>query len=481
LEVTARFDAGTVNPTLQFHSPGNPFTSVAFVLQADGSYKATINGVTSAQAQALSFKLVWQDAAGRTYESAERPFEARAEQAAITSDVSQNTISNGSTTTFTLNVETRVPTPIASTLSLVQARWRLAGSGAAFAATAVTGVDSGQGFFTYSLVLGDVTPLTAGDYEILLDGVRADGTSLALDRFTFTVGTGATPASEQSLSWTAPPAGTSQLVIIDGQTAFSERRDGRVLVDSHVANNTSTAYDVFYSTRQPQPNTLNVTSTPNGTAFDLGITETLDPAETANVVGDVHLAWRPAGTGIDFTNDVVLSSGTPNIYSTTLPNLAAGQYDLKVYYHDAFGREVIVQWRRVDTANPSVSFTDLSHIVVARETGGFVNSNAQGVITLDPGLYTGPLDTPALLAALPLTFTQTNQGTGSTNADGLTTGYFIENQFNALNYKVASNESDGLWRTFGVDGNGNQLETRLFGDDRANPNFITTFIAFDAR
>src|SRR5262249_16706097 len=221
IEVTAHFDAGTVNPTLQFHSPGNPFTSVAFVLQADGSYKATIAGVTSAQAQVLSFKLVWQDAAGRTYESAERPFEARAAQAAITSDVSQNTISNGTTTTFTLNVATRVPSGLASTLSLVQARWRLAGSGAAFAATAVGGGGSGQGFFTFNLVLGNETPLSAGNYEILLDGVRADGTSLALDSFVFTVGAGATPASVQSLSWTAPPAGTSQLVIIDGQTAFS--------------------------------------------------------------------------------------------------------------------------------------------------------------------------------------------------------------------------------------------------------------------
>src|SRR5262249_5331077 len=271
------------------------------------------------------------------------------------------------------------------------------------------------------------------------------------------------------------------LVIIDGQTAFSERRDGRVLVDSHVANNTSTAYDVFYSTRQPQPNTLDVTSTPNGTAFDLGITETLDPAETANVVRDVHLAWRAAGAGIDFPNDPVLTLTAPNTFSTTLPNLAAGQYDLKVYYHDAFGREVIVQWRRVDTANATVSFTDLSHIVVARETGGFVNSDAQGVITLDPGLYTGPLDTAALLAPLNLTFTPTSQGTGRLDADCLTTGYFIESQFNALNYRVATNENDGLWRTFGVDGNGNQVETRLFGDDRANPNFITTFTAFDAR
>ena len=498
LEVTARFDAGAVNPTLQFHSPGNPFTPVPFVQQPDGSYKATIHNVTSAQAQALSFKLVWQDAAGRTYESAEQPFEARAAQAGITSEVSQATVSNSTGTIFTIHVDTRVPTPVASTLSLVQARWRLAGSNAAFAATAVSGVDSGQGYFAYSLVLGGPDGLAAGNYEILLDGVRADGTSLALDRFTFTVGAGATPASEQSLSWTAPPAGTDQLVILDGQTAFSERRDGRVLVDSDVANNTSTAYDVFYSTRQPQPNTLDVTSTavteevpnpddPTGppiiivTGYDLGVTETLDAAETANIAGDLHLAWRPAGTGIDFANDEILSSTAPNTYSTTLPNLAAGRYDLKVYYHDAFGHEVIVQWRRVDTADLTASFTDRSHIVVARETGGFVSRDAQGVIALDPGLYVGPLDTAALLAALSLTFTETGQGTGRLDADGLTTGYFTENQFNALDYKVATNENDGLWRTSGVDGNGNALETRLYGDDRNNPNFITTFTTFDAR
>src|SRR5262249_19801549 len=297
-----------------------------------------------------------------------------------------------------LNVATRVPSGLASTLSLVQARWRLAGSGAAFAATAVSGVDSGQGFFTFNLVLGNETPLSAGNYEILLDGVRADGTSLALDSFVFTVGARATPASVQSLSWTAPPAGTDQFVIIDGQTAFSERRDGRVLVDSHVANNTSTAYDVFYSTRQPQPNTLQVTSTPDGSAFDLGITETLNAAETLNIVGGLHLAWRSAGAGINFANDTLLSLTAPNTFSATLPNLAAGQYDLKVYYHDAFGREVIVQWRRVDTANATTSFTDLSHIVVARETGGFLNRHGQGVITLDPGPDRAPPRTAALLA-----------------------------------------------------------------------------------
>src|SRR5262249_32130810 len=189
---------------------------------------------------------------------------------------------------------------------------------------------------------------------------------------------------------------------------------------------------------------------------------------------------RPAGAGIDFPNDTILSLTAPNTFSTTLPNLAAGQYDLKVYYHDAFGREVIVQWRRRDTANATGSFPDLSHIVVARETGGFVNRDAQGVITLDPGLYVGPLDTVALLAALNLTFTQTGQGTGRLDADGLTTGYFAESEFNALNYKVASNENDGLWRTFGVDGNGNAVVRRLFGD-KANPTPIVAFTSFDAR
>jgi len=500
LEVTARFDAGTVNPTLQFHSPGNPFTSVPFVLQADGSYKATIDGVSNAAAQALSFKIVWEDAAHRTYESAERPFEARAAQVGITSEVSQGTVSTGTTTSFNIHVETRVPTATASGLTAVQARWRLAGSNAAFAATAANGIDSGFGYFTYSLLLGDTTPLAAGDYEILLDGVRTDGTSEALDRFTFTVGDGATPASEQSLSWTAPAAGTDQLVIIDGQSAFSERRDGRVLVDSHVANDTSTAYDVFYSTRQAQSNTLDVTSTavtqtipdPDPTkpphivitGYDVGVTETLSADEAANVFGDLHLAWRPAGTGIAFENEVTFSvedPANPNVFSATLPNLAAGQYDLKVFYHDSFGHEVIVQWRRVDTADATTSFTDRSHIVVARETGGFINRDAQGVITLDPGLYVGPLDTAALLAALSLTFTPTGQPGGSQDADGLTTGYFVENQFNALDAKIATNENDGLWRTFGVDGNGNRLETRLYGDDRNNPGFIITFTTFDAR
>ena len=67
-----------------------------------------------------------------------------------------------------------------------------------------------------------------------------------------------------------------------------------MLVDSHVANDTSTAYDVFYSTRQAQSNTLDVTSTavtqtipdPDPTkpphivitGYDLGVKETLDAA-----------------------------------------------------------------------------------------------------------------------------------------------------------------------------------------------------------
>jgi len=90
------------------------------------------------------------------------------------------------------------------------------------------------------------------------------------------------------------------------------------------------------------------------------------------------------------------------------------------------------------------------------------------------------VDTAALLATLTLTFTPTAQPGGSQDADGLTTGYFTETQFNALDSKIASNEGDGLWRTFGVDGNGNAVETRPFGD-KTNPVFIATYTSYDAR
>jgi hypothetical protein len=92
LEVTVRFDAGAVAPTLYYGPPQNPNTAVAFVLQADGSYKATLTGVSNPQN--LDYRLGWSDAAGHAYASAETSFASAAEHIGISSGVSQGEVSD---------------------------------------------------------------------------------------------------------------------------------------------------------------------------------------------------------------------------------------------------------------------------------------------------------------------------------------------------------------------------------------------------
>src|SRR5262249_38182667 len=154
----------------------------------------------------------------------------------------------------------------------------------------------------------------------------------------------------------------------------------------------------------------------------------------------LHLAWRPAGTGTSFANDVVLSSSGTDTFATTLSGLAAGQYDLEVYYVDTSGNTVIVEWQRVDAASANSTFTAHSLTVVAQESGGSIDTSPQGVITVAAGLYTGALDVAALSSNLSLSLTATGNAGGSLQTDGRATGYFTETQYDALGYKIASNE-----------------------------------------
>jgi YD repeat-containing protein len=498
--VTAHFDAGVTAPHLLFGSSGNLSQSADFVLQSDGSYKATLSGLTDPAS--LSFALQWKDAAGNSYQSSQGTFAASADQVGVTSSVSQNQIVNASGTAYTVSVNTSVPSAYAAGLTTLQAQWRLAGSGAAFAATAVSGTSSGQGSVTFSAVLGDTTNLAPGTYEIVLEGVRADGTAVELDHFNFTVGTTGTSVTRSAISWIAPNVGNDQLVIIDGQNSASTRDAGRIVVTDGDTN-PSADYEVLYGTSSSATHTVNVTSAadtvtqpdpsnPSGppitviTGYDVGVQATLSAGETANIgSGGLHLSWRAAGSGADFSNDVVLSSSGANSFSTTLANLAAGHYDLKIYYVDAQGNQVVVEWQRIDAATANETFSGRSLTVLAQENGGTISTNAQGVIAVKPGVYTGTLDVGALSRSLSLSLTNTGNAGGSLKTDGRATGYFAEIQYNSLNYKTASNEGDGLWRQYAVDGNGNQVETDLLGD-RSSPdynpsNFIATYAEYDAR
>ena len=500
LVVTAQFDAGATNPKLIYGAGGNLNQSANFVLQSDGSYQATLSGVSSPAA--LSFALQWHDAAGNQYTSAVDTFAAAADQVGVDTTVSQHQMTNGANTSFTLSLSSKVPASFAAGLTTVEAQWRLVGSASAFAETAVTGTDSGQGFESYDAILGDITNLTTGTYEIVLTGVRTDGTTVELDHFNYAVGPAATTTTHTSVSWNAPSVGNEQLVIIDGQNAASTRDNGRIVANDP-SSASSASYAAFYGQDFGDTHAVNVSSTahtetvtdPNNpdnppqtvtTGYDVAVQATLTAGEAANVgSGGLHLAWRPAGSGTSFSNDVALTSSGTNTFSTTLSNLAAGQYDLEVYYVDAQGNQVIVEWRRIDSATVNATYSSHSLTVLAREDGGVLTTDAQGVVSVAPGIYTGALDVAALSSSLSLSLAATGNSGGSLQTDGRATGYFTENQYNALNYKIASNQGDGLWRQFGVDGNGNTVETDLLGD-RNNPDYnpanaITTYTAYDGR
>ena len=112
-------------------------------------------------------------------------------------------------------------------------------------------------------------------------------------------------------------------------------------------------------------------------------------------------------------------------------------------------------------------------IVAATERLGTIKraAGANGALTIDPGFYSGGLDPNITGFTLPTAAT-TRPGAGSAKADGLSAGtYFIETIYNALGAKIATNEDTGLWRRFGVDANGNAVETRVYGstaDEAAN-------------
>lgn len=490
LVVNVRFDAGVQNPVLNYGAPGATTASAGFVLQADGSYQATISGL--ADPRATVFRLAWQDNAAHSYQSAEQPFKASADTAGISSTVSQGVVGSGAASQYTILVNAQVPSTLAQSYTLIEAGWRVhvdaVTNNAAYARTAVTGVDSGAGYRSYALTLADLAPLAAGKYDVVLIGVRADGTRVELKNQVFEVGPTSAAVIDQGLSWMAPSAGSAALAVIDGGAVGTQREAGRVLVNTALLAGAH-AYDVYYTDARADTQTVQLTSTavtqtignpPVVTVigYDLGVNATFSAAETAAMSGGLHLAWRSAGTGA--FSDVVVPGTGATTFATSLASQPAGHYDLKLWYTDTSGHEVIVTWQRLDTATVGTLVTASSQVVLARELGGSVTVGSAGLVSLDPGLYTGALDSAALQTSLALAPIATGSVGGSVAADGRTTGYYTETQYDALNHKIASNEGDGLWRTFGLDANGNALETRLYGD-KAATHYISTLVSYDGR
>ncbi len=210
----------------------------------------------------------------------------------------------------------------------------------------------------------------------------------------------------------------------------------------------------------------------------------------------MHAAFKAAGSGIEFADDVALTLASGK-YTGTLA-LDPGEYDVKIYYMNAAGHEVIVEWRRITVAEAELpddfdviddtdpfdfhgqedelnltadvddpagvrSFTGRSLEVLASETDGEIERQGTVRSTWMRGCIWGRSTRRG--SASPITLdTSDSSGAGSLSTDGLQSQtYYTEIRYNALGHKIATNEDSGVWRTFGVDANGNAVITRLFG------------------
>jgi YD repeat-containing protein len=503
-KIIARAAAGAQNLVLKYGPPGTLGTSVTMTLQSDGSYVANLTGVTNLSE--LAYRIDWQDAGGASFSTNERTFRAPSEHFAVSTTLGQNTVSTGSGTEYTITLSTRVPASLAQRLQNVTASYHnTANPGAGEASAGVTGTDNGDGTWTFNFTLGSAAAaLPAGTYSITLTGVYAnasaiDAHDIVLDQFEATVGTTPLSGTRQTLSWTAPavgvPASRGQLVLIDGVavpavrdpdsnqlTTLANVTSGSHRVDAFYGETSATTHDTTLTSTEvteSHPDPANPTGPPIVTVlgYDVGVALDLASSETASIDGDLHLAWRPAGSDLSFAHDVVLTAAGDH-FSTTLSQLAAGNYDLKLYYTNADGEEVVVDWLRIDAQHAALTRTSRSLTVLASEVEGSVSSSGGALPAMLAGVYSGPVagqDTYLSIAA-----TETGLAGGTVSVDGSTAGYFTESQYNALNQLIGTNSDTGLWRTFGVDANGNKVATYVYGE-KNHTEVHDSYTQFDAR
>lgn len=473
--IRARFDASVGAPTLAYGSGGSLASNATFTLQPDGSYLATASGIGSEAA--FSYQISWKDSAGKTYQTAVSPMASNVQPALTQTSLSRVEVPVNGGVRYRVNGATNTSTALANGFDIVQVQWRPTNSTVGWSYDNATKTPQGANTLL-SFSLGKDAPLAANQYDVIISGVRPDGAVVVLDTMQINVGPTALSFNDNIASFDAPSAGSGQLVILGGQALATARRDqGRVLVP--VSGTLPLPYQVLYTDPVATSHTVQVASSATTGASVLTVKATLDPGEKSNVgVGGVHVAWKSASSDYRFTNDQVMPLNGAGDYEAPLPSQPAGSYDVKVYYIDKNGREVVVEWQRVSTATATRSFTGKSQSVAGQVAGTF---GADGVsLTASQDTYGGGGDLGSLANSQSLNTTLGGVGPGYASGDLAEKGYVLRAKYDALGNKVEETTDDGIYTQYGVDAYGNAVETRAFGVSGGATVAITNAI-YDAR
>jgi len=493
LVVNAKFDGSAQSPTLIYTTTAGTSNSVVMTSMANGYYSANVSDAS--QAQGANYQIQWQDTAGTTYLSETRTQAAMGASTSSTSSIAVYSENPVNTASAKVIITTNVPANL--NVNSVVAKWRERTSTLGYYQTANVVSMGGNGpESTLTLGVTDLERLKADtEYEILLTGVTASG-EVSLGGFLYTPDY-ANVISKQNLSWETPPLGDAQVALVNGKRNGSLSVNGGVAVDlaSGLVNGNN-RLDLLYGNKSAATHTSTFTSTliqvqdtdvDGNPLFDANgnpVMISLGYDMTAKVVGlkddefraasdpagapNLFIAWRAAGSGVDFANSKPFSLDASGNYTVALPRFVnAGNYDFKVFYTSASGKQVVVDWYRANTSTTTFDLKNqFSTEIIAQELNANIAYNAtSGDVSSTAGAYSGAIATAAFHAHLNVAHSLIG-GNASKNAnkDKQDTGYFTETFYNSLDAVIAEVKGEGgLYSEYKVDANGNAVATFNWG------------------
>jgi YD repeat-containing protein len=427
-------------------------------LAADGYYEAS---VSADYPQYLALAFDWIGADGNLNSSSETELPEGPAQMLVSMQATEHVVGDGVSASIRLSL----PWQVSDSVNFIVADWRLAGSDDPFATT---------GGGKNSLTLGGDGSLRAGQsYEVRLTGLDADGKKIALGSFIYTP-TGAEDAAfeTRTLVLGQSSVGNAHMVIVNGQPVPVTAAENAALAVIATSDDASLA--VYYTDKVGTAHTTGLTSSPwqvwvpdvdaagvdNGAyvqqGYDLAIRTTLSPEEAAAAAGGLHFSWRDSGPvsddGTSFPNDALMSAdGT--YFSHTLAELPfpAKSLDFKIWYTDAQGHEVIVDWGQAGT-DADLTMTGQSDIVLARENNGTIDYWGATF-----GTRIGELESADFLDSIPLLNIDTGLAGGQIGTSPIERGYARRNVYDAMNHLIGTTGDDGVWTDYGVNLRGNLL------------------------
>jgi hypothetical protein len=412
LVISARFNGAVTSPVLKFGPAGSNLASQAtFVLQGDGSYRATIVNPPNGGA-GLAYQLQWNFGGG-TFTTSALTVDAPGAHSVVGQTLSF-AVPQGATGTGAANGQFVIVNGV-----------RVAG---AFQVNGTLQFDpklSTAGTFTYHVYYGD---LVSTEHTVNV-GFE--------DRQSTVVQSDITTATERTLvlRWQHDASRTNVGATLSGPEA------GRVGVGGvHAQVKPAGSGDIFGN---------DVALGNTGPGAYAGSFDGLAPGSYDLQV--YYLDTDNRKVIVEWMRITVPALGAlpadATVIDSTPPFNFAGQ---SVTSGGVTDNTFPFNLSRIVTVGSAVNSTGRSVIVFATERNGTITRAANGTLSVSPGVYAGVVDVSGVSFAVPDS-TTASAGPGSAKSDGLSAGtYYNEYEYDALGHVIATNEGSGpvaaLWR-----------------------------------